>query len=92
MKTFYKDKINVPVKDNADRVIFVDAIVEFYTDKNFGADMDNNRGITRVFIKDIIFNSIKENDALITFESLSKEIQDYIETDITENFYIYEKV
>lgn len=91
MKANFEQEIYVPL-ENSERVFKINAEISYSIERNYGADMDGNRGVKKAFIDNISFLSIFEklNNELIKREEkeLPTNITDYIEDYIIDVFEI----
>jgi hypothetical protein len=90
MKEFFNETIYVPQKGKEDRVFTVEADVELSIEKNYGADIDGNRGVEKTFIDNIDIQSIVEilesgEEIKVEETALPVAIADYINDFIGEN-------
>ena len=74
--------------NNTERTFFVDATVKWYTERNYGADADGNRGVSRDFIDDITYNGIRERtedgEIPVNYKDLSPTVQESIDDFVAE--------
>lgn len=90
MKEFFNETIYVPQKGKEDRVFTVEADVELSIEKNYGADIDGNRGVEKTFIDNVDIQcivEILESGEEINIEELllPHDIAEYINDFICEN-------
>lgn len=78
-----KEQKEIKIKD---KLYSVDYQMIVYTDNNYGADADGNRGLPMTFVEDIYVKSIlDENDTKVEDDAVYVEIVKYLENEGFEN-------
>ncbi len=59
----------------------VEALIKFYFESNYGADVDGNRGVSRCFIEEVVILSILDEEDNIIYIPDGKKLED-LESDV----------
>jgi hypothetical protein len=84
-------KIREVQAEVGDYTYTVDATIDWHEEKNWGADADGNRGVTRLFIDDVILEDSEQTDEngkarMIVVEKLSAKVYCTLELAAMDRF------